>query len=115
MKVHIEKGMACIWCEGCKSIHQLNISNDSIPRWNFNGNLDEPTFTPSLLCKTGHYVQGQLQPPNCRFCNDPDFDDYRSCTVCHTFITNGKIQYLSDCTHDLAGKTIELEDFKWSE
>jgi hypothetical protein len=29
---------------------------------------------------------------------------------CHSFVTNGKIQFLADCTHKLAGQTVELPD-----
>lgn len=29
--------------------------------------------------------------------------------ICHSFVRNGKIEFLSDCTHELAGKTVELE------
>jgi hypothetical protein len=32
--------------------------------------------------------------------------------ICHSFIKNGKIQYLSDCTHELKGKTVQLTDLK---
>jgi hypothetical protein len=28
---------------------------------------------------------------------------------CHSFITDGKIEFLSDCTHSLAGQTVELK------
>lgn len=108
-------GSVCIWCEGCKEVHILYVSNPNTPNWTFNGDLEKPTFQPSLLVRTGHYVSNQPQPPNCKFCNDPDFADCRPCTVCHSFITDGKIQYLSDCTHALAGKTIELSEFKWRE
>lgn len=31
---------------------------------------------------------------------------------CHLFITDGKIQYLSDCTHELAGTTVELTEWE---
>jgi hypothetical protein len=31
-------------------------------------------------------------------------------TVCHSYVTDGKIRFLDDCTHELAGKTVELED-----
>ncbi|MNR55162.1 hypothetical protein D3C85_1754830 [compost metagenome] len=31
-------------------------------------------------------------------------------TVCHSWVTDGKIQFLHDCTHALAGQTIALED-----
>lgn len=29
---------------------------------------------------------------------------------CHSFITDGKIQYLSDCFHELAGQTVDLPE-----
>jgi hypothetical protein len=38
--------------------------------------------------------------------------------VCHSFVTDGKIQFLSDCTHALAGQTVALPDWPtedWSE
>lgn len=28
--------------------------------------------------------------------------------ICHSFITDGSIEYLSDCTHELAGETVPL-------
>jgi hypothetical protein len=28
----------------------------------------------------------------------------------HFFVTNGKIQYLSDCDHKMAGKTVDMVD-----
>ena len=39
-----------------------------------------------------------------------EFD--RKQTICHVFIKEGKIEYLSDCTHSLAGTTIDLPDWK---
>jgi len=53
------------------------------------GSYDKPTFQPSLLI------------------NKDKQGDY---PLCHTFITDGKIQFLVDCTHALAGQTIEMED-----
>ena len=77
-----EYGITCLAC-GCG--HMLK-------GWTFNGNLESPTFSPSLL------VTGYLNEKN------PD-------GRCHSFITDGKIQYPSDCTHEYAGKTIELPEF----
>lgn len=57
--------------------------------WKFNGDVLSPTFSPSILTTT---------PPN------EAGDNYRS----HSFIRCGKIQYLNDCTHEFAGKTIDL-------
>ena len=32
-------------------------------------------------------------------------------TVCHSFVTDGRIQFLGDCTHSLAGQTVDLPEF----
>lgn len=29
---------------------------------------------------------------------------------CHSFVRDGKIEFLGDCTHEMAGTTIELPD-----
>ena len=75
-------GITCLAC-GCG--HMLK-------NWQFDGNLERPTFTPSLL------VTGYLNKEN------PN-------GVCHSYITAGRIAYLSDSTHEYAGKTIELNAY----
>jgi len=30
--------------------------------------------------------------------------------VCYLFVKDGKLEFLNDCTHALAGKTIEMLD-----
>lgn len=89
-------------CPGCGHLHVLN-TNPLYHNtcWGFNGNVDHPTFTPSLLCKSGWYVAPDIYPV-----------DHKSSYLCHSFITNGQIQYLSDCTHHLAGQTIELSEIE---
>lgn len=54
--------------------------------WTWNESRDTPTLTPSLLTK------------------------YSDAYVCHCFVTDGKIQFLTDCTHALAGQTVELPE-----
>jgi len=84
-------------CPGCRESHEFNVTPGSngvgsqLPVWNFNGNLDAPTFTPSLLVRW-------------------DFGVKREPKVCHSFVTDGMIQFLSDCTHHLAGQTVLLAD-----
>jgi len=39
-----------------------------------------------------------------------EFKEWRTERICHSFITDGKIQFLSDCTHHLAGQTVDLND-----
>lgn len=107
-----ENGEYSFYCPGCKCHHNVwtKISKrNSKCTWAFNGDMDKPTFSPSLLVrwvdlpvnlekgKDGKYVLGE----DGRVKGAKDI-------VCHSFIKEGMIQYLSDCTHDLRGKTIEI-------
>jgi len=31
-------------------------------------------------------------------------------SVCHSYVTDGRIQFLADCTHALAGLTVDLPE-----
>lgn len=35
--------------------------------------------------------------------------------ITHCFVRNGKIEYLSDCTHEMAGKTVDCMDFEYGD
>jgi hypothetical protein len=104
-------GVYTVYCPGCKSQHLIPTHQgqsifSSGATWSFNGDVDKPTFSPSVFIKTGHYAEGKSKT-DCWACNNEHLD---LCVVCHSFITNGKIQYLSDCTHHLAGQTVELSE-----
>lgn len=98
------KGVVAIYCKGCGCDHIIAtkqpFSNGAV--WGFNNDFNKPTFTPSLLVRTGKYVPGH-----------ENFDDegHDLSSICHSFITDGKIQYLADSTHALAGQTIDLPDY----
>jgi hypothetical protein len=83
------------------------------PRWTWNGDLERPTFSPSLLVTSGHYAKGRETPdPAGCYCNaDEDFGPW-ACYRCHSFIREGRIQFLSDCTHALAGQTADLPEIE---
>ena len=67
------------------------------PVWGWNGDVYKPTFTPSILTRL---PWGQMSQE----------------IVNHVFVREGKIQYLLDCTHEYAGKTMELPMLKdWPE
>jgi hypothetical protein len=89
-------------CPGCRYGHVAHINphkNNINARWNFNGNVGKPTFSPSILNRVkfdSRYEQ-----------NKPD-------EVCHIFVTDGQIQFLSDCTHSLAGKIVDIPDLEES-
>ena len=69
-------------CPGCGNLHGIDTR-----KWSFDGNLDLPTISPSILC---HPHPGQPR--------------------CHSFVKAGRIQFLADCEHGLAGKTVDLPD-----
>ncbi len=82
-------------CPGCDMLHMYctgHAPGDNGPCWDFNGNLESPTFKPSLL-----YNVNRSNP---------------TVPLCHLYMTDGKIQFLSDCTHSLAGKTVEMKDIE---
>lgn len=106
--------MLAFWCPGCEGVHSIRIEGVS-PVWSWNQNAEAPTFQPSILVRTGHYVPGGFEG-QC-YCtwdkkDQEDFADMK-CTICHSFVTDGKIQFLSDSTHLLAGQTVPLP--QWSE
>lgn len=98
-------------CPGCGRHHTLPFGAGTGPHWGFNGSLDKPTLTPSILATNGHFVSG-YDGRGC-YCDynreHPDDVDY-VCGICHSFVTDGMIQFLSDCTHALAGHTVPLPE-----
>lgn len=113
-KVKIIGNTASFKCQGCKCFHSLNISGDGTS-WGFNGDVDKPTFTPSVLARSGHYASQYKAGDSC-WCtynaeHPEDYTEGFECSVCHSFVTDGKIQFLSDCTHALAGQTVEMLEY----
>lgn len=88
-KVHDQgQGNYCFRCLGCGHAHCVPTTGANA--WGFNGNTESPTFTPSI----------KVTSPRA---------DNDSC--CHSYVENGRIRYLSDCTHHLANQTIDLPDW----
>lgn len=98
------------FCPGCQENHVVSVHGEGRPNWTFNGDLERPTLSPSILVTTGHYVPGHRAGAPCwcstkdRVGEDWDF----SCGVCHSFVRDGRIEFLNDCTHALAGQTVDL-------
>lgn len=91
------------WCPGCDEAHQVIIAGDKA--WGFNNDFEKPTFTPSYL--TWHDPNPEANPNRI-----PKWEKFRVGFRCHSFITDGNIQFLEDCTHSLAGQIVELPEFK---
>lgn len=105
----LEGGRLAFWCPGCKDDHVVNKTV-----WQFNENYGAPTFYPSVLVTSGHYVSA-WKPGSACWCtynrDHPDNPSSFKCERCHTFVTDGKIQFLADCSHELAGQTVPLPDY----
>ena len=72
-------------CPGCDQPHAYFCENaKGGSSWEFNGDMERPSFTPSLLNRSPAIGR------------------------CHLFVTDGKIHYCGDCTHELAGKTVDM-------
>lgn len=106
-------GDIAFWCSGCKEAHIIGIGASKGPSWTYNGDPVAPTFSPSVLVTSGHYSPGSSSADCwCGYrAQHPDDLDAFECSCCHSFVTDGRIQFLSDCTHDLAGQTVELADW----
>jgi Family of unknown function (DUF6527) len=109
----VEGGIVAFWCPGGDGRHHVRVDPAHGSAWGYNGNPDAPTFTPSVLVMSGHYMPGWTGP-GC-WCThnakERDTDHAFKCTRCHSFVTDGQISFLSDSTHALAGKTVPLPDF----
>lgn len=80
-----DNGQKYFHCPGCEFGHAFD------DRWEWNGDVRRPTFSPSLLVTVRDY--------------GPEHKTLK----CHSFVTNGSIRFLKDCTHKLAGQTVPLE------
>lgn len=74
---------------------KVNVKEDN--SWQWNGNLDKPTITPSV----NHYY------PESAYEQHPGLKRYR----CHYIITDGIMNFCADCTHDKSGQSIIMVDY----
>ena len=94
-----------LWhCPGCGCPHVIKhtSSNDGYPVWGWNGNVDKPTFTPSVL------VSWRVPSKNPDELDDPTKDVSK---ICHSYVVDGDMVFLTDCTHALAGQTVKIPDW----
>jgi hypothetical protein len=62
------------------------------------------------LVTCGHYVPGHTGSCWCTFNAKRPGDASFQCFRCHSFVRAGRIEFLNDSTHALAGKTVDLPD-----
>ena len=92
--------MTKFWCPGCDDLHMVSDA------WQVTGSGETLTISPSVLVYERHKLINE----------DLEWDaliapENKTTTPrCHSFVRNGHIEFLSDCTHKLAGQTVRLAD-----
>lgn len=75
------------WCPGCKCIHPVRVrrlpGEEKAPCWQWNGSVEKPTVSPSLLVFETEYGPR-----------------------CHSFIRDGVIEFCADSGHELKGQNV---------
>ncbi len=81
------------YCPACDALHTYsNRMSGGGPGWDYDGNVESPTFSPSLR--------------------------YLDATRCHLFVRAGVIEFCGDCPHSMAGQRTPLppipqDDLDW--
>ena len=73
------------FCPACREPHSV-----PLPRWQWNGDMERPTISPSVL-HFNTYPEGG-----------------RRVTRCHYFVRDGRIEFCADSPHALAGQTVDM-------
>lgn len=78
-------------CPGCGWTHDIHLKRSQGPTWTWNGDLDQPTISPSVRIQ---WRWGTLREYRC----------------CHFFVRDGRIEFCTDCTHELAGQVVPMTE-----
>jgi hypothetical protein len=104
-KVKASNGYLEWRCPGCEEDHIIPTANiigtasimntsGSGAGWFWNGDVNKPTVAPSVL-RCSHPRHEQPDSPRC-----------------HVFIREGKLMFMVDSTHHLAGHTVEIPEWQ---
>lgn len=81
-----DRELLAYWCHGCGCVHQVRVGGDERPGWQWNGDSERPTLSPSIRT---------FWPAN---------HDRGESTRCHHFLRDGVIEFLGDSReHELRG------------
>ena len=111
---NVAGGRLAFRCPGCHEAHQVSVGDGPGPRWQWNGNVERPTFSPSILVTGADFTEAGRAAyeawcaAGCPKGGVPAEGFERRDTRCHSFVRDGQIEFLGDCTHALAGQTVPL-------
>jgi hypothetical protein len=87
------------WCPGCEDVHV-------IPHevWQVSNGISGLTIKPSILM----YEHQKFINEDLKWDALLDPSNITTAPRCHSFVTDGEIQFLSDSTHALANQTVDV-------
>jgi hypothetical protein len=97
----VERGYSH-WCPGCGEMHVIFDS------WTFDGNLESPTFNPSVKITGKKVVVDQKGEWTGEWVRDASGNAIDDC--CHYHLTAGVLKFCGDSKHALAGHNVPLPD-----
>lgn len=106
----VEGGFS-FWCPGCDVAHVVWTGDGPGPRWDYNGNPEAPTFSPSIKL-TGHTWTPPVTTENMDEWRRAPWKQTQVEKICHSLVRDGRIEFCSDSTHALVGQTVDLPDFE---
>lgn len=71
--------------------------------WTWNGDTEKPTLRPSIATSGCRQITDE---EGARIMAGEELDLPK--INCHTWVNDGMVQFLADCTHELAGQTLPL-------
>lgn len=103
-----ERGYS-FWCPACAGRHHYRTQAPNFPRpdgtpwpvWSFNGDMERPTFLPSLLI---YYDPGHWGDDGKWVVTGPRK------TICHLHLKNGQLEYCNDNPHAMNNLVVPLPD-----
>lgn len=104
---HKDLGLV-FFCPACQCGHYVKIDPSSSPCWTWNNDLHNPSIEPSVLTVHVRLTEkGRKEAERAASLPKGHVLDHQE-VRCHLFVKNGFIQYLDDCTHAFAGKTVKM-------
>jgi hypothetical protein len=102
-------------CPGCAEVHSVPLRPAS-PGWDYNGDAEAPTIRPSIVVRGTRANLSDDEWDALMERTGGEFGamlaDKETSFICHSFVTGGRIEFLGDCTHALAGQTVDLPDIE---
>ena len=77
--------MLYLWCPGCEDLHGVEVDTSRTTSWAWNHSFESATISPSISC---------MGPKG----------------ICHSFVRDGRWEFLTDSYHALAGQMVDLPE-----